>query len=386
MAIITSYPQASPSEDDYVLGTRFGQNRNPTRLFPIQGIVDLVEATITTPTLQQVTTAGDTTNVPTIFATTDPLSEDINSITATTDNGIAVFASSDNGTAIDAYSINGTGIKSLSSDGIAILGFSSTNTGIDGKSTDGIGIYGESVNEVGIFAFSFNDTPFVADTIEGNDLNIAEFKRNGANQCSISYDGTVNSSAFVIPGGTSDQYLMADGSVTTGSRPGLFAQTALGALITNTTVETSLVGTGVGSLTVPANTFQVGDSFTAKICGPLSCANNETIHIRVKSDGITIADAGVFQMKITTNKYFELVIDFTITKIGAAGVAELFTNGQYSYNHNSAGDLSGNNFALISNTLFDTTVINALSITAQWGSASASNKIQSQNFVLTRVY
>jgi hypothetical protein len=503
MAIITSYPQASPSEDDYVLGTRFGQNKNPTRLFPIQGIIDLVEATITTPTLQQVTTAGDTTNVPTIFATTDPLSEDINSITTTTDNGIAVFASSDNGTAVDAYSINGTGIKSLSSDGIAILGFSSTNTGIEGKSTDGIGIYGESVNEVGIFAFSFNDTPFVADTIEGNDLNIAEFKRNGANQCSISYDGTVTSSAFVIPGGTSDQYLMADGSVTTGGgttptlqevvtagdrtfekqitiggvdlysefsaisqygvavsqgtsdafgvfedasftrsglafqknvsfgallekvtifrngdikttvpdglssldyyldipvksgtialtsdifKPGLFAQTALGALITNTTVETSLTGTGVGSLTVPANTFQVGDSFTAKICGPLSCANNETIHIRVKSNGITIADAGVFQMKIATDKYFELSMDFTVTKIGAAEVAELFTNGQYSYNHNSTGDISGNNFALISNTTFDTTIVNVLSITAQWGAASASNKIQSQNFVLTKVY
>jgi len=167
---------------------------------------------------------------------------------------------------------------------------------------------------------------------------------------------------------------------------GLFAQTALGTLITNTTVETSLVGAGVGSLTVPANGFSVGDSFTVKICGPLSCANNETIHIRVKSDGVTIADAGIFQMKIATNKYFELALDFTITKIGVAGVAELFTNGQYSYNHNAAGELSGNNFALISNTVFDTTVTNVLSITAQWGLAKTANKIQSQNFVLTKVY
>jgi|688.fasta_scaffold476118_2 hypothetical protein len=167
---------------------------------------------------------------------------------------------------------------------------------------------------------------------------------------------------------------------------GLFAQTALGPLITNTTVETSLIGTGVGSLTVPANTFQVGDSFTAKLCGSLSCANNETIHIRVKANGVTIADAGIFQMKITTNKYFELILDFTVTKIGVAGVAELFTNGQYSYNHNAAGEIAGNNFALISNTVFDTTVTNALSITAQWGLAKTANIIQSQNCVLTKVY
>lgn len=167
---------------------------------------------------------------------------------------------------------------------------------------------------------------------------------------------------------------------------GLYAQTALGTAITNTTTETSMVGTGVGSLTVPANFFKVGDSFIAKMCGNLSCANNETIHIRVKSNGITIADAGVFSMKITTNKYFELVIDFTVTKIGAAGVAELFVNGQYSYNHDSLGDLSGNNFALISNTTFDTTALNTLSITAQWGLAKTDNSIQSQNFILTKTY
>ena len=167
---------------------------------------------------------------------------------------------------------------------------------------------------------------------------------------------------------------------------GLYAQTAVGTLITNTTVETSLVGTGVGTLTVPANGFNVGDSFTVKLCGPLSCANNETIHIRVKSNGVTIADAGVFQMKIATDKYFELILDFTVTKIGGAGVAELFTNGQYAYNQNANTQLDGVNFALVSNTVFDTTVINALTITAEWGLAKTANKIQSQNFVLTKVY
>jgi hypothetical protein len=167
---------------------------------------------------------------------------------------------------------------------------------------------------------------------------------------------------------------------------GLFAQTSLGAIIVPASGETSIIGAGVGSLTVPANAFKIGDSFTAKICGYLSCANNEQIHIRVKSDGNTIADAGVFTLNIATNKFFEIAIDFTVAKIGGLGVAELFTNGQFSYNRNASNNIDGVNFALVDSTNFDTTVINALSITAEWITASPSNKIQSQNSVLTKVY
>jgi len=122
------------------------------------------------------------------------------------------------------------------------------------------------------------------------------------------------------------------------------------------------------------------------MCGNLSCANNQQIRIRIKSDGNVIGDLGVFEMNTTTNKFFELFIDFTIAEIGGAGVAELFVNGQYSYNQDTAGVLQGNNFALISNTTFDTTVLNDLSITAQWVTSNVANTIQSQNFVLTKVY
>ena len=167
---------------------------------------------------------------------------------------------------------------------------------------------------------------------------------------------------------------------------GLFAQTAVSTPIANTIAEKTLIGTGVGTLSVPANGFAVGDSFALKMCGNVSCANNETIHIRIKSNGIVIGDLGVFQMKIATNKFFELVVDFTVTKIGGAGVAELFVNGQYSYNQNANTQLDGSNFALISNTTFDTTIINTLTITGHWGLANAANSIQSQNFVLTKTY
>lgn len=167
---------------------------------------------------------------------------------------------------------------------------------------------------------------------------------------------------------------------------GLFAQTSISTPIVFASGEASLIGTGVGTLSVPANAFQIGDSFSAKMCGGLSCANNETIHFRVRSNGIIIIDAAVYTLSIATNKIFDLILDFTVTKIGGATFAELFANGVFTYNKNANSNIDGIHFNQISNTVFDTTVTNTLTITAEWITNNAANTIRSQNFTLSRTY
>ena len=167
---------------------------------------------------------------------------------------------------------------------------------------------------------------------------------------------------------------------------GLYAQTALSTPVVYASGEASLVGAGVGSLTVPANSFKVGDSFTAKMCGKLSCANNQQIHFRIRSNGVVIIDALAYTLSTSTNKYFDLILDFTIAKIGVAGTAELFANGIFTYNKNASNAIEGVNFGLISNTVFDTTISNTLTITAEWVTENIADTIQSQNFTLTKVY
>ena len=167
---------------------------------------------------------------------------------------------------------------------------------------------------------------------------------------------------------------------------GLYAQTALGTPIVTASNEASLIGTGVGALSVPANAFKVGDSFVAKMCGRLTCANNQILHFRVRSNGVVIIDALEYTLATTTDKYFDLVLDFTVTKIGAAGVAELFANGMFTYNKNAGLAIEGAHFGQVSNTVFDTTVNNSLTITAQWITSNDANTIRSQNFTLTKVY
>ena len=167
---------------------------------------------------------------------------------------------------------------------------------------------------------------------------------------------------------------------------GLFAQTVNSVPITNTTTETSITGTGVGSLSVPANGFQVGDSFHAKLIGMMSTANNHTIRIRIKSGSVLLADTGVITLGNSTNRPFEINVYFTIKSLGAAGVASIVSGGIYSYTKNASTSFEGTGFNTVNNTTFDTTINNTLDVTAQWGQASASDSVYTDLFVLHKLY
>ena len=167
---------------------------------------------------------------------------------------------------------------------------------------------------------------------------------------------------------------------------GLFAQTESSTVITNTTTESSLIGNGVGSLTIPANGFAIGDSFHAKLIGHISCNSSATIRIRIKSDSILLADTGVITLATTTNKHWEINVYFTIREIGATGVASIASGGIFSYVKNAGNAFEGANFLSINNTTFDTTISNQLAITVEWGAANAGNSIYSDIFILNKTY
>ena len=167
---------------------------------------------------------------------------------------------------------------------------------------------------------------------------------------------------------------------------GLYAQTAKSGIVTHATGEQSLIGTGVGVLTVPSNGFKVGDSFSLKVCGPISSGNNQGLRIRVKTNAVTLIDTGIINMPSTTDKTFELVLDFTVTKLGINGIGEIFANGLFSYNKDASNAIEGINIGLINNTTFNTEITNVLGVTAEWTGTNVLNAIQSQNITLTKIY
>jgi len=167
---------------------------------------------------------------------------------------------------------------------------------------------------------------------------------------------------------------------------GLFSQTANSPTITATTTEGTLIDGGVGSLSVPANGFSVGDSFRVEMGGIMSAQNGNTLTIRLKSGSVNLGDSGPLTMPGITNQVFMLNVTFTIRAIGAAGVASVVTLAQFHILKAASGTQQGFAWNTINSTTFDTTMSNTLNITAQFSSSNANNSIYSDIFVLNKTY
>lgn len=167
---------------------------------------------------------------------------------------------------------------------------------------------------------------------------------------------------------------------------GLFAQTANSTTITATTSELTLIDGGVGTLTVPANGFSVGDSFRVDMGGVMSAHNNDTIRIRLKAGAIDLGDSGLLTLPQILNQVWALSVTFTVRAIGGAGTASIVSLAQFHILKKASGTQQGFAWNTINSTTFDTTIINTLNITAQFSSTNANNSIYSDIFTLNKTY
>lgn len=165
---------------------------------------------------------------------------------------------------------------------------------------------------------------------------------------------------------------------------GLFAQTANSTPITNTTSELSLIGTGLGSLSIPANSFKVGDSFSVSMWGHLDARNNDDLQFFIKSGTTVLGTVGPVTMGGATAQHWNLEVKFTIRALGGPGVGSIISAGQFSYIKNASTAFEGADYTNVNS--FDTTSSNTLNITAVWSAATPLNNIYSEFFVLTKIY
>lgn len=169
---------------------------------------------------------------------------------------------------------------------------------------------------------------------------------------------------------------------------GLFSQTADSDPIVDTTEIRTLIGDGVGTLSVGANNFKVGDSFQITMLGHLSAINSDilTINLIDSNTSTILATSGAIIMRGSTNKHFELQATFTIRQIGSATIASIFTGAFFNYTRDSSTSLESVIFSNGNSTTFDTTQNNRLDVTAEWSNASPNNSIYSEILSLTKIY
>jgi hypothetical protein len=167
---------------------------------------------------------------------------------------------------------------------------------------------------------------------------------------------------------------------------GLYSQTRNSNVITFASGQGSVIGTGVGTLTVPANGFQVGNSFKAVMHGDIRTTNNEQLKLFILSNGVILAESPVITLPQITNRHWNLDVDFTIRQVGGPTVASLITGAKFIYNKDANNIFEGVEFKFTESTLFNTTVANTLSIEARWLTNNSLNSIYSDIFTLFKTF
>ena len=180
-------------------------------------------------------------------------------------------------------------------------------------------------------------------------------------------------------------------NTSTTSNYGLFSQTGDSTPIVGSAnlvaTSGSLLDGGVGTLTVPANGFSIGDSFHARLSGKITISNNHTLEIHFQSNSTTLVDTGTITMAGSTDKNWSLDLTFVIRNIGAAGVASILSSGELTVRTNASNDVVTEIFSSQNNTSFDTTISNTLYVEGILDpNCIASENIYSEMFTLNKIY
>lgn len=178
------------------------------------------------------------------------------------------------------------------------------------------------------------------------------------------YDSTQKTFASMVNGATS--YLS-----------GVIFNQNSSVTVANTTTETSLLGTGLGSATLPANFATAGRSIRVRSYGYISNTDTPSATLRIKVGSVTILTSTGSLPSGLSDALVEFDFTFRFATIGATGTII----GQGSTKITSGAFVSSVGRALVMTApvTIDTTVGNLLDVTYQWGTASASNTITMTN-------
>ena len=204
---------------------------------------------------------------------------------------------------------------------------------------------------------------------------------------SIALNGPVNVNGnytFPTTAGVAGQVITnGGGGATSWQTPqmyGLYSQTGT-APVANTNVETTLIGAGVGSMTIPANFFSTpGISLRYATGGVFrDNANGTQFRFRWKAGATSLFDSGILALtNITALIAWNVEITFTFT-----GGANVVTN--FMFRYSAGSDARGFTVQSTSAALV-TANPNTFDLTVQWTVANANNTITSNYGVFSKIY
>lgn len=222
-----------------------------------------------------------------------------------------------------------------------------------------------------LIAFLFFAAAAIGQVVYPNNLLIGT-PPNGLNgNCAV------NSIAYIVPITSTFAQLVTcfNGNWSLGN--GMYSQTNTTTVV-NTTVETSVFGTGVGNNVVPANYCVPGKTFRVTIAGIHSAVSSPNLTLNLKFGGTTVATTGSFATHNSTNEGFFAQMFLTCRSSGVNGTLQA----QGTYQENSGGIQGLTN---ITTSTINTTIANTIDFTVIWSTASTSNAWSATNVIVESI-
>lgn len=170
-----------------------------------------------------------------------------------------------------------------------------------------------------------------------------------------------------------------DAGVVSKVRADRFVQTAT-VTVNTTASETTLLGAGAGSLTLPANSLIVGSRVVFDASGIQSNTGaTPTITFRFDYGGVDLCvTAAITTPGTDSNVGWSAHAEFIVRTIGATGT--VFAQGYLLYDNGTKERFT---MATTATVTIDTTAATALNFTCQWSASAAGNTCSCTNASVT---
>jgi hypothetical protein len=147
--------------------------------------------------------------------------------------------------------------------------------------------------------------------------------------------------------------------------------------VANSNTETTILGTGTGSLTLPANYLVAGRTIKITLLGVISTDLTPTINVTASLGSTDVLTTGTVTTNTVSDSLVECVCYMTCKTAGATGT--VYSQG---YFRQDQGGITSYPMANTTTATIDTTSSQTINITITWGTASAFNTITSTNCII----
>lgn len=149
--------------------------------------------------------------------------------------------------------------------------------------------------------------------------------------------------------------------------------------VVNTTTETSILGSGVGTRTFPGYSLFLGRTLRLQACGVISTASVPgTLRMRVKLGSTTILDTGA-QTPGSSISSLVWKIDAVITVRAVGSVTTVIGQGIFEYQETAQAALKAWGMTNTAAINVDLTAEQTLDLTVEWSTSDSANDIRCTN-------